>query len=51
MDIELYPIKIPLLNTNFYFTTALIDSYEKYPESIVSGLTKIGGILALVRIV
>jgi hypothetical protein len=29
----------------------LIDSYEKYPESFVSSFTKIGGILALVRIV
>ena len=36
---------------NFIFPTDLVDSYEKYPESVVSGLTKIGGILALVRIV
>jgi hypothetical protein len=35
----------------FLFRTNLIDSYEKYPESVVSGLSRIGGILALVRIV
>jgi hypothetical protein len=29
----------------------MIDTYEKYPESVVSGLTKIGGILALFAIV
>ena len=45
------PLATPQLYTNFIFATALIDSYEKYPESVVSGLTKIGGILALVRIV
>jgi hypothetical protein len=35
----------------FSFPTNIVDSYEKYPESVVTGLTKIGGILALVRIV
>ena len=40
-----------IVQTFFYFTSNLIDSYEKYPESVVSGLTKVGGILALVRIV
>jgi hypothetical protein len=39
------------IRTDFSFPTFLIDSYEKYPESVVSGLTKIGGILALVKIV
>jgi hypothetical protein len=37
--------------TVFIFPTTLVNSYEKYPESLVSGLTKIGGIFALVRIV
>ena len=37
--------------TEFSFRTTLIDSYEKYPETVVSGLTKIGGMLALVRLV
>jgi hypothetical protein len=37
--------------TEFSFRTAVIESYTKYPESVVSGLTKIGGILALLRIV
>jgi hypothetical protein len=40
-----------MIVTQFFFPTNLIDSYDKYPESVVSGLTKIGGILALVRIV
>ena len=44
-----YPGRV--VNTEFFFSTDLIDSYEKYPESLMSGLTKIGGILALVRIV
>ena len=35
----------------FSFRSAEIDYFEKYPETLVSGLTKIGGILALVRIV
>jgi hypothetical protein len=48
---EGFPRETPTIITDFYFTTDLIDSYEKYPESVVSGLTKIGGILALVRIV
>lgn len=39
------------IETIFEFSTNLIDSYEKYPESIVSGLTKIGGLLALLKIV
>ena len=39
------------IETIFEFRTNLIDSYEKYPESIVSGLTKIGGLLALLKIV
>ena len=38
-------------STMFSFHTTLVNSYEKYPESLVSGLTNIGGILALVRIV
>ena len=37
--------------TFFNFPKNLIDSFEKYPESLVSGLTKIGGILAFIRIV
>jgi hypothetical protein len=37
--------------TLFKFPKNLVDSYEKYPESLVTGLSKIGGILALVRIV
>ena len=45
------PFETPSVGTSFQFTTDLTDSYEKYPESVVSGLTKIGGILALVRIV
>jgi hypothetical protein len=39
------------IKTEFVFPTSLIDSYEKYPESVVTGLTKIGGIIALIRIV
>jgi hypothetical protein len=39
------------IETFFEFSTNLIDSYERYPESIVSGLTKIGGLLALLKIV
>jgi hypothetical protein len=54
-DIEMIneenPTGIPIIRTFFIFTTDLIDSYEKYPESVVSGLTKIGGMLALFRIV
>ena len=46
-----YSLGKPLIVTDFYLSTDLIDSYYKYPESVVSGLTKIGGILALVRIV
>jgi hypothetical protein len=39
------------IETFFEFSTNLINSYERYPESIVSGLTKIGGLLALLKIV
>jgi hypothetical protein len=46
-----YNIDSNRTRTEFSFKTALIDSYEKYPETVVSGLTKIGGILALVRLV
>ena len=45
------PFITPRLLTMFSFRTNLIDYYEKYPESVMSGLSKIGGILALVRIV
>ena len=38
------PFETPSVGTSFIFTTDLTDSYEKYPESVVSGLTKIGGI-------
>jgi hypothetical protein len=51
MDDDNYFIDEPKIFTEFYLSTNLIDSYSKYPESVLSGLTKIGGILALVRIV
>ena len=47
-DLRDKEISIDLL---FVFSTNLIDCYEKYPESVVSGLTKIGGLLALFKIV
>ena len=56
-DIEASVLKIPngigkhTVRTFFSFRTNLVDSYEKYPESVILGLTKIGGILAFVRIV
>jgi hypothetical protein len=49
MEME-YELIHPTIITKFFFKSNLIDSYDKYPESVVSGLTKIGGILALVRI-
>jgi hypothetical protein len=46
-----YIKEINMTYTEFSFRSPFIDSYERYPESVVSGLTKIGGILAFVRIV
>ena len=54
-DIDAHGYNIPneqhIASTIFSFPTTLVDSYEKYPESLVSGLTQIGGILALFKIV
>ncbi len=41
---------VNVFEINFSTQQELVDSYERYPDSVVSGLSKIGGILGLLKI-
>ena len=33
-----------------YMSSLVVDSFERYPDSVITGLAKIGGILGLLKV-